>query len=80
MDGADGIECDALQAGVTGSIPVTSTNVLFGPFESYSRIVHKKVAKIGHQFPGRRAFFIFAASTFCSFFIAARETASTLFV
>jgi hypothetical protein len=26
MDGADGIKSDALQAGVTGSIPVTSTN------------------------------------------------------
>jgi hypothetical protein len=26
MDGVDGIESAALQAGVTGSIPVTSTN------------------------------------------------------
>jgi len=26
MDGADGIESDALQAGVAGSNPVTSTN------------------------------------------------------
>jgi hypothetical protein len=45
-----------------------------------SEIVHKRVPRVGYHFPDRRAFFIFAVSAVCTFFIAVRETASTLFV